>query len=124
MSFHKLLHRRDDILQHRLAQAWIGPNEGRRIHELIRPRSLHRNSKGFGAIFAQLDENGLAKKISAKKHSVSDLVLIEVIRKLRSSEGSLGTGSEHEAEPGAVGLAHGVVPGEGVVGCGLWVGRC
>ena len=48
---------------------------------------MTNNTEGFGAVFAELDEDGLAKKVAAEEHSVTDLLLVQMARKVCMAKG-------------------------------------
>ena len=95
-----------------LGQARISSEEKRLVHYLICPLHFALDPKRVGAVFFKLHKNRLSQQIPAKKHPVANFIAIEVGRQIRMAKPCPRLDPNHKTEPGSIGPATGVVPGE------------
>jgi len=100
----------DFVIHHLLGETRVGPQEDRLVHDLIGADHFTDNAERFGAVFAKLDENRLAKEIAPKEHAVAYLLLVKMTSQVGMSEGSGWFHPKHESKPAAVGPALRAVP--------------
>lgn len=109
---HKIADYLDLVGEHGGSESGIGAKEDRAVHDFVGTSHLADHAEGVGAVFLELHEDGLAKKVTAEKHTVSDFLFVEVAGEVGVAEAGGGFDTEHEAEPRGVSAATGGIPGE------------